>query len=660
MNALDVAKWLRENSDKQGTPEFAKVLNAFKILDREERQAEESKTLQPSGVPGGTVGEQRMAAESEIPMLDTAGNVITPLQAAREPEQDPEFRDKLLGAAEVLTTLATGATTGAGGQVRGTLAGLAEQILAGQFGTPEAAQLIQQKAMETGAEYTYMPKTQVGQEYLQAVSEPLESLPAYIPAMGSAGTISTALSGARQAARAGGAPEVAQMTGQAVREVGPAAMDIVVPQPVRAAVQPVVQAAVEPVKQTAAAVSAQMDRMQQQKTMQTRSILESEPDRADVVEFQIVNDRVRPDQPASDALKQGWDAAVLGSVKASSDLDRRQMEKSLRIHKLGKRSASFAAKNRPSDVIGESMMKRVNFLINEKTKSGKQIDNIAKTQLPGKPVNYEQPMEQFVSDLADIGVSVERGGNGKFKVDLQGSDIEGDRAGAALLNRVLERLGDTKVPDAYDVHRAKRYIDTQVSYGKRRVNPLTAEAEYIVKSLRRNLNTALGDEFPQYRQANTRFSDSLTALDQIQDAVGKKVNFESDRSNAAFGTALRKVLTNYGSRNSIIDAIDGVEMIAKKYGLKVEDDLMSQIIFVNEIDRMFGAAATGSFKGQIEQALRKGSDFARSSAVEKVVTLAGKAGEAVRGINEENAIKSIEEILKRRKPKQPGTELVEQ
>ena len=84
------------------------------------------------------------------------------------------------------------------------------------------------------------------------------------------------------------------------------------------------------------------------------------------------------------------------------------------------------------------------------------------------------------------------------------------------------------------------YIDTQVSYGKRRVNPLTAEAEYIVKSLRRNLNTALGDEFPQYRQANTRFSDSLTALDQIQDAVGKKVNFESDRSNAAFGTALRK------------------------------------------------------------------------------------------------------------------------
>ena len=62
----------------------------------------------------------------------------------------------------------------------------------------------------------------------------------------------------------------------------------------------------------------------------------------------------------------------------------------------------------------------------------------------------------------------------------------------------------------------------------------------------------------------------------------------------------------------------------------------------------------------MEQALRKGSEFARSSAAEKAITLAEEVREAVRGINEENAIKSIEEILKRRKPKQPGTELVEQ
>ena len=206
MNALDVAKWIENNLDKQGTPEFADAINAFKILDREERQAEESKTLQPSGVPGGTLEEQRMAAESEIPMLDTAGNVITPLQAAREPEQDPEFRDKLLGAAEVLTTLATGATGGTVGMVGGTLKGLAEQILSGQFGTPEAARLIEQEATETGAEYTRMPKTQVGQEYLEAIAEPLSSIPAFIPAAGPVGAIPAMATAARTVT----APRVAE------------------------------------------------------------------------------------------------------------------------------------------------------------------------------------------------------------------------------------------------------------------------------------------------------------------------------------------------------------------------------------------------------------------------------------------------------------------
>jgi hypothetical protein len=62
---------------------------------------------------------------------------------------------------------------------------------------------------------------------------------------------------------------------------------------------------------------------------------------------------------------------------------------------------------------------------------------------------------------------------------------------------------------------------------------LTKQAERVVKKLRRNLNTALGDEFPQYREANTKFSESLQALDDIQEAVGKKVNFDSDRAGEA-------------------------------------------------------------------------------------------------------------------------------
>ena len=620
---------------------------------------------EPSGVTGGTLEEQTFAAQTEIPMLDAYGRPIMP--PPPEPQVDPAFQEKLVGAAEVLMTLASGATVGAGGMVRGTLEGLAEQILSGEFGTPQAAQMIQEKAMGRAGEETYMPRTELGQEYVQETADVLSSFPAMAPLAAEAGAIRAGLVGAAQAARAGGQPAVQRMGGQLIQETGREAMDVMVPPPVRQAVQqgviqPVAAAAtrtMEPVRRAGEAVSASIDARQQRKTQGVRDLLKGQPDNAEVVEFRLVNDRVVSDNLASSALKQGWDSAVLGSIKASSNLDKNQMQKMLNIFKIGKKRAAFAAKTRPSGVLGDSMMSRVNFLMNVKKESGKQIDNIAKGQLRGKPVNFDQSMSTFISDLADIGVAVERGPNGKFKVNLKGSDIEGDAAGATLLNRVLERLGDTKVPDAYGVHTAKRYIDTQVDYGKRRANPLTQQAERVVKKLRRNLNTALGDEFPQYREANTKFSESLQALEDIQDAVGKKVNFESDRAGEAFGTALRKVLSNYASRNTIIDSIDRVETIAKKYGLQIKDDLINQIIFVNEIDRMFGAVAKGSLKGIFEQSLQKGSDFARSSAAEKAVMLVGKLGEAVRGINEENAIKAIEEILRRQAQEPTGTEVAE-
>lgn len=628
--------------------------------------------VEPSGVTGGPVEEQMMAAESEVPMLDAYGQPIMP--PAAEPQIDREFQEKLIGVAEVLMTLASGATSGAGGQMVGTLKGLAQEILSGEFGTAEAAQRIQESAMRQGAEGyniggrniggTYAPRTQLGQEYTQETAEALGSLPALAPLVAETGAIRAGLAGAAQAARAGAVPAVQQMGVQAAKQSGRGAYDVMVPEPVqRAVVQPgmemVTRGVVQPITRGVEAVAGQVEKIQRERTQDVRKILESEPDNADVVKYRIVNDRVISDDLASEALKQGWDPAVLGSIKASSNLDKQKFQKSLNLWKIGKKRKKQAVLDRPAKVVGDSMLTRVNFLMNVKKESGKQIEKISQIELRGKPVNYEQPMNQFISDLADIGISVERGKDSRYKVNLKDSDIEGDVAGEELLNRALKRLSSTKVPDAYDVHRAKRWIDTQVSWGKRRANPLTAEAEYALKTLRRNLNKELGIAFPKYRDANTRFSESLTALNELQTAVGKQVDFEGDMASEAFGLAMRKVLSNYGSRNTILQSIDAVETTAKKYGLKIEDDLINQIIFVNEVDRMFGAVAPGSLKGQIEQGLQKGSDFARSSALEKAVTLVGKSAEAVRGINEENAIKSIEAILRRQKLEPIGTEVTE-
>ena len=117
---------------------------------------------------------------------------------------------------------------------------------------------------------------------------------------------------------------------------------------------------------------------------------------------------------------------------------------------------------------------------------------------------------------------------------------------------------------------------------------------------------------------------------------------------------MRRILSNYGTRANVIDSLDEVNRVASQYGMKLDDDVVNQLIFVNELDRMFGAPADMTFKGQISQAIQTGVDIARGGAAQRAMDLLAEKAESLRGINEENAIKVMEEILARRTPKPPA------
>jgi hypothetical protein len=239
--------------------------------------------------------------------------------------------------------------------------------------------------------------------------------------------------------------------------------------------------------------------------------------------------------------------------------------------------------------------------------------------------------------------------DGLAKVNLQGSRIEGDTGGERLLNIVLKRLSKTDAPDALGVHDAKRFIDTQVNYGKKNLaNPLTAEAERIVKNLRRNLNQSLGEKFPVYKAANEKYADTITALDDLQKAAGTQIDFDSPNANKALGTAMRKLTSNYGTRANLIDSLDQANQVASKYGMKLDDDIVNQLIFVNELDRMFGAAAQTSLKGQVSEAMQTGLEIARGNTASRAMDLLVEQAQNLRGVNKENAVKAMEELLKRK------------
>ena len=155
------------NADKAGDTDAARKLAA--VIKRSREQA-----ISPLGIPAGEEGPQ----------------------AIPKPAPAPTIGEQVLGAGEAALALGTGATGGAVGFVGGTVKGMAEQILAGEFGTPQAAKLIQEEALKGSQALTYAPRTEAGQAQTQAIGEALQPLEAIAPL---AGEIGMATRAARQA-----------------------------------------------------------------------------------------------------------------------------------------------------------------------------------------------------------------------------------------------------------------------------------------------------------------------------------------------------------------------------------------------------------------------------------------------------------------------------
>jgi hypothetical protein len=184
--ADEYAAWIVKNSAKRGTPEFDTVAQAYQLAKGEENTA----TFQRQNAP--------------LP-------------------QEPSIGQQLIGAGETALTLGTGAVGGTIGTIAGTLQSLSQQILSGQFGTPEAARAVDKAAAEGAQALTYQPRTQAGQEQVQAVGQVLANvLPPVLPAIAAPGAVMQAartaaptVGAARQIAGAAG-QRAATATGQAI------------------------------------------------------------------------------------------------------------------------------------------------------------------------------------------------------------------------------------------------------------------------------------------------------------------------------------------------------------------------------------------------------------------------------------------------------------
>lgn len=157
--AADYANWIVSNKDKQGTPEFDTVSKAYAAAKE---------------IEGVNIEAQKQYKREEK---------ARDIEAERR-NKPTTLVEKAKGVGEAALGLGTMLTGGTVGTVVGTGAAIAEQTKRRALGLPEMTDAEFEQYAQTPVEaLTYQPKTQAGQEYLQAAVKPLEVMGAIAPVM---------------------------------------------------------------------------------------------------------------------------------------------------------------------------------------------------------------------------------------------------------------------------------------------------------------------------------------------------------------------------------------------------------------------------------------------------------------------------------------------
>lgn len=190
------------------------------------KMSEQERTDLESDIKSGLV--QLAPTPNTLPDFQN-GKIVPDQPGIQQHVQDPTLAQNIGGAAGTTMALGTGATTGTIGMIGGTLKGLAEQLLSGQFGTQQAADAVERSAMQGQDALTYSPRTPAGQQQVQAIGETLAPLAAATPFAAELGTISQGVKAAVPLARGAIAEAAAPVTNAASKiteAVRPAAADV--------------------------------------------------------------------------------------------------------------------------------------------------------------------------------------------------------------------------------------------------------------------------------------------------------------------------------------------------------------------------------------------------------------------------------------------------
>jgi hypothetical protein len=367
--------------------------------------------------------------------------------------------------------------------------------------------------------------------------------------------------------------------------------------------------------------------------------------------LRLENGTIKADKLGQESIKQGFKPGFVQAVKTANRSTKIAMREMLTMMKRIKGNSRLGLDFRPTDVIGNELVKRIKFIRGKADSARLELNRIAERELSGLNIETGPVVEKFKQSLADLDITLNDGPRGKPIPEYKGSLISKDKTSQRVINDSIDLLSEGGKPDALRFHKLKRQLDTMIDFRKKSKDGLTEAGRNVLKDLRRSLNNALRDSNDGYAKVNDTLSQSLGSFESLQKAVGPSIDIFGDSSKASLGQDMRGLMSNRKTRNNLNDAVNEIDNTARNFGGNFSADIKDLALFANNLDNRFGPVAESGFKAEVASGVdlagRAATQGASVAAVDAAVGGVKRGFEKMSGINDFNAFKSIDNILKR-------------
>lgn len=624
------------------------------------QQAGPKDILDEIDTPTSTLTQPELTPE-DIDQATTDIATMGSREVEQAPNVDPSIVEYVAAVPEVAKSIAGSTTVGTLGYTGGFIEGLMGELMSGEFGTHEAARRIEQKAMEraTGFAGMFAPESEAGMRMMEGIAGLTEDLPPLAPLLVEANILSAAARASAPLITAKFANRVNLIdstTGLPSKELARALnkkdvkYSLVLDDP-----------STLPVISDKSSVDDVVESVMRKRIKQGSG-------NESLAGYKLDSkQRVVPDDLGVESVRQGFRPGDVASAKNSNLSTKRRMMEMLKIKRRIQGDSSVALELRPSKIAGEELMKRFNHVKSKALELRDDLNAIAEGgafepgTLPGPGI--KPGLKGLDIDTSAIESSVLRGlkkinieipddvlaNTVKLKDFLKrkdafiGSDISKDKTSQKVIRDTIDLLSEPG-SDAYRAHKIKRQIDTMVDFRKKTSGGLTDSGENFAKSIRKSLNDSIREVNTQYARVNDDLSKSINAMNSLKEAIPRKVDIFGEGAEEAIGQELRKLLSNYASRQELRNSIKTLDDVSKEFGGDFDVDVNKLVQFNNTLDDRFGATARGSFKGEIESAVStlRPKEIIKDKASQAVIDAINK----YRNINDEAAFDSMQKLLK--------------